>query len=118
MQEIANAIVRARRASNQEQQPAVLAWSRKRDAPACRRLRAELRSLAAAQAAAIDGIRVPTLLVTGDQDGVAPPQRRRPMAERIQAAAVGVFEGCGHWTTFEKPQACMQELQHFHAGVR
>jgi pimeloyl-ACP methyl ester carboxylesterase len=120
MQEIANAIVKgATSKETKEQQPAVLALVRE----SVMRQPAEgyaqsCEALAAAQAAAIDGIRIPTLLITGDQDGVAPPASVAAMAERIRGSRNGVFEGCGHWTTFEKPQACMQELQSFYAGIR
>lgn len=120
MQQIADAIVKgATSQQTKAQQPAVLALVRESVmrqtfegyAQSC-------EALAEAQAAAIDGIRVPTLLVTGDQDGVAPAANVRAMAERIQGSRVVVLQGCGHWTTFEKPQACMQELQNFHAAVR
>jgi pimeloyl-ACP methyl ester carboxylesterase len=120
MQQIADAIVKgATSQQTKAQQPAVLALVRESVmrqpfegyAQSC-------EALAEAQAAAIDGIRVPTLLVTGDQDGVAPAANVKAMAERIQGSRVVVLQGCGHWTTFEKPQACMQELQNFHAAVR
>jgi 3-oxoadipate enol-lactonase len=75
-------------------------------------------ALAAAQPAAIDGIRVPTLLVTGDQDGVASPATVASMSERIAGAQQVVLPGCGHWHTFEKPAACAQELERFHATLR
>ena len=120
MQEIANAIVKgATSKETKEQQPAVLALVRE----SVMRQSAEgyaqsCEALAAAQAAAIDGICVPTLLITGDQDGVAPAANVAAMAERIRGSRNGVLEACGHWTTFEKPQACMQELQSFHAGIR
>ena len=79
MQEIADAIVKgATSKETKEQQPAVLALVRE----SVMRQPAEgyaqsCEALAAAQAAAIEGIRVPTLLVTGDQDGVAPASQRR-----------------------------------------
>ena len=120
MQEIANAIVKgATSKETKEQQPAVLALVRE----SVMRQSAEgyaqsCEALAAARAAAIDGICVPTLLITGDQDGVAPAANVAAMAERIRGSRKGVLEACGHWTTFEKPQACMQELQSFHAGIR
>jgi 3-oxoadipate enol-lactonase len=75
-------------------------------------------ALAEAQAAAVEGLQVPTLLVTGDQDGVAPVANVHAMAECIQNSRVVALEGCGHWATFEKPQACRQALQAFLAGVR
>jgi 3-oxoadipate enol-lactonase len=120
MQEIADAIVTA--ATSQEtrrQQPAVLALVREsvmRQPPEGYAQSCE--ALAQAQSAAIEGIHVPTLLATGDQDGVAPVAHVMAMSRRIPASRITVFEGCGHWTPFEKPQACMQALQHFHAGIR
>jgi pimeloyl-ACP methyl ester carboxylesterase len=74
-------------------------------------------ALATAQSAAIEQIDVPTLLVTGDQDGVAPPANVAAMAARIAGSRQVVLDGCGHWTTFEKPQRCMQELEQFHASL-
>ena len=120
IQQIADAIVKgATSKETKAQQPAVLALVRE----SVMRQSAEgyaqsCEALAQAQAAAIEGIRVPTLLVTGDQDGVAPAMSVKAMAERIQGSRIVVLEGCGHWTPYEKPQVCMQELQHFHAGVR
>lgn len=120
MQQIADAIVQgATSKETKAQRPAVLALVRESVmrqpsegyAQSC-------IALAEAAAAAVEGIRAPTLLVTGDQDGVAPPANVRAMAERIAGSHVVVIEGCGHWTAFEKPQACMQELQQFHARVR
>lgn len=120
MQEIADAIVKgATSKETKQQQPAVLALVRESVmrqptegyAQSC-------EALAQAQSAATERIGVPTLLVTGDQDGVAPPANVAAMADRIRGSRHIVFEGCGHWTPFEKPQACMQELQNFHAGIR
>jgi len=54
----------------------------------------------------------------GDQDGVAPPPNVAAMAARINGSRQVVLEGCGHWTSFEKPQRCMQELEQFHASLR
>lgn len=120
MQDIANAIVKgATSKETQAQQPAVLALVRE----SVMRQPAEgyaqgCEALAQAEAAAIEHITVPTLLLTGDQDGVAPAASVALMAERIRGSRSVVVEGCGHWTTFEKPQACMQALQDFHASLR
>jgi 3-oxoadipate enol-lactonase len=120
MQEIADAIAKgATSKETKAQQPAVIALVRESVmrqpsegyAQSC-------EALAEAQSAAIENIRVPTLLVTGDQDGVAPIANVTTMNQRIHGSRLAVFEGCGHWTTFEKPQACMQELQNFHASIR
>ena len=70
---------------------------------------------ALADMAPADTMRIdcPTLLVTGDEDVVAPPQSVRAMAEKIKGAKVEVLRGCGHWTPVEKPEECQRLLQHF-----
>ena len=73
-------------------------------------------ALAGAQAAAVDRIEAPVLLVTGDEDGVAPPQAVRAMADRLRAARstrVVVLPRCGHWTPVERPEECQRELREF-----
>jgi 3-oxoadipate enol-lactonase len=119
MQEIADAIVKgATSPETKAEQPAVLALVREsvmRQPPEGYAQSCE--ALAAAQSAEIERIGVPTLLVTGDQDGVAPPANVAAMAARITGSRQVVFDGCGHWTTFEKPQRCMQELEQFYASL-
>ncbi|MGJ7510274.1 alpha/beta fold hydrolase [Variovorax sp. GT1P44] len=120
MQEIADAIVKAATSpETKAEQPAVLALVREsvmRQLPEGYAQSCE--ALAAAQSAEIERIGVPTLLVTGDQDGVAPPANVAAMTARITGSHQVVFDGCGHWTTFEKPQRCMQELEQFYASLR
>ncbi len=120
MQQIADAIVQgATSRETKASQPAVLALVREsvmRQPPEGYARSCE--ALAAAQAAAIETIGVPTLLVTGDQDGVAPKANVAAMAERIRGSRMVVLEGCGHWTSFEQPQACLRELRGFLAGLR
>lgn len=76
-------------------------------------------ALAGAQAAAVERIEAPVLLVTGDEDGVAPPQSVRAMADRLHNAArkrVVVLSRCGHWTPVERPDECQRELRDFLAA--
>lgn len=75
-------------------------------------------ALAGAEAAAVDRIACPVLLVTGDEDGVAPPQAVRLMAEKIAGARVQVLPRCGHWTPVEKPEDCQRALRDHLASVR
>ncbi|MDB5785986.1 alpha/beta fold hydrolase [Caballeronia mineralivorans] len=75
-------------------------------------------ALAGAQAAEVEQIKVPTLLVTGDQDGVGKPDAVKAMGDRIAGSKVVVFSGCGHWTTFEKPQESAAELKSFYNANR
>jgi len=73
-------------------------------------------ALADAPAAAVDQITAPVLLVTGDEDVVAPPQAVRAMAEKLHRARsvrVVVLPKCGHWTPVERPEECMRELRSF-----
>ena len=70
-------------------------------------------ALAAMDPADISKIGCPTLLVTGDEDVVAPPQAVRMMAERIAESRVEVLRGCGHWTPVEKPEECVGLLKRF-----
>jgi 3-oxoadipate enol-lactonase len=75
-------------------------------------------ALADAQAAAVERIEAPALLVTGDEDGVAPPQAVRALAERMQRARVVVLNRCGHWTPIERAEECARELREFIAAQR
>lgn len=62
---------------------------------------ANCEALAAAEAADAARITCPTLLVTGEDDAVAPPSVTRALAEKIRGARTQVLPRCGHWTTFE-----------------
>ena len=73
-------------------------------------------ALADAKPAAVERIEAGTLLVTGDEDGVAPPQSVRVMAERFSGAKnmrSVVLSRCGHWTPIERPDECARELREF-----
>ena len=93
--------------------------ARKRDAPTSRRLCAKLRSTGRrrsrprSSASACRRCSSPATRTASRRRATS-----RPWRSASRAAASVVLEGCGHWTTFEKPQACMQELQQFHAIVR
>jgi Predicted hydrolases or acyltransferases (alpha/beta hydrolase superfamily) len=73
-------------------------------------------ALAGAQPPDLQAIACPTLLVTGDEDGVAPPQSVRMLAERIAGARTVVYSRCGHWTPFERAADCLRELKSFYAS--
>ena len=60
-------------------------------------------ALAAANAADLSKIRCRTLLVTGDEDGVAPPPAVRKLSQQIKGSELIILSGCGHWTPIEKP---------------
>jgi pimeloyl-ACP methyl ester carboxylesterase len=78
-------------------------------------------ALAEASPAAVERIEAPVLLVTGDEDGVAPPQQVRAFAEKLHSAKstrVVVLPRCGHWTPIERPEDCARELRDFLATQR
>ncbi len=78
-------------------------------------------ALADAAPARVENISCPVLLVTGDEDSVAPPQAVRAMAERLHAARrtrVVVLPRCGHWTPVERVAECQAELRDFFAAQR
>jgi 3-oxoadipate enol-lactonase len=75
---------------------------------------ASCEALAAMQSVDPVQLLCPTLLVTGDEDVVAPPQAVRGMHEKIVGSSLQVLRGCGHWTPVEQPQACAEILRSFY----
>lgn len=103
MDAIADAIVQVATSTHTKQQkPAAIAFVREsvlRQPPEGYALNCE--ALAAAMPADVSRIACPTLLVTGEDDVVAPPSIARGIGERIEGARVHVLPRCGHWTTLE-----------------
>lgn len=117
MQEIADAIVAgATSAQTRQQRPVAVAMVResvmRQDPEGYAR---SCEALADAQAAPVDRIGCPVLLATGDEDGVAPPQSVRAMADRIAGSRTVVYSRCGHWTTFERPEEALRDLAEFYS---
>jgi len=117
MQAIADALVQASTsAETKARRPTAVAFVREslmRQDP--EGYAATCDALADAQAAEITNIACPTLLVTGDEDVVAPPQSVRGMAQKIAGSRAETLRGCGHWTPVEKPDECMELVKRFHA---
>jgi len=67
-------------------------------------------ALAAGVAADLRLLRRPMLIVTGDEDAVAPPSAARALADKVKGAKLKILEHCGHWTPFERPQDCARLL--------
>lgn len=74
-------------------------------------------ALAQARRADLSAVRCPALLVTGDEDGVAPPTAVRELAAALPDARAEVLRGCGHWTPVEAPDECQRLLRGFLAGA-
>ena len=123
MQDITAALLNAAlSADTRQRQPLAVAFVReslmRQDGEAYART---CEALADAPAARVQAITAPVLLVTGDEDGVAPPQAVRAMAEKLHAAAstrVVVLPRCGHWTPVERVAECQAELRDFLASLR
>jgi 3-oxoadipate enol-lactonase len=124
MQEIAQTLMNAAiSADSRQSSPAAAAFVResltRQDPEGYAR---SCEALADAKPATVERIEAPTLLVTGDEDTVAPPQAVRAMAERLAHVKGGVrvvvMNRCGHWTPIERPQECARELRDFLAAQR
>ena len=115
MQSIADSLVLASTSSETKQRrPVVVAYVReslmRQDPDGYART---CDALADAQPADVSGLTCPALLVTGDEDVVAPPQAVRQIASKIAGVRVEVLRGCGHWTPVEKPDECSELLRQF-----
>lgn len=60
-------------------------------------------ALARAQRADPSAIKATCLLVTGDEDGVAPPANVKELESDLSSAELHVLDECGHWTVTERP---------------
>jgi len=115
MQPIADALLQASiSAETRARRPTAVAFVReslmRQDPDGYARTCDALADMGPAETSRID---CPTLLVTGDEDVVAPPQAVRMMSERIAGSRVEVLRGCGHWTPVEKPEECEGLLKRF-----
>lgn len=79
---------------------------------------ATCEALAEAKAADLSLIGCPVLLVTGDEDKVAPPATMRAMDEALKDSSATVLNRCGHWTPIEKAAECSRALGDFLGRVR
>jgi 3-oxoadipate enol-lactonase len=73
---------------------------RVRDEPYRKTLEA---SVAQDRGAPIENIRVPTLVIAGDEDKVYPPSLARDVARRIPGAELVMIKGAGHLPNLERP---------------
>ena len=63
-------------------------------------------ALASAKGADLRLLNCPTLVVTGEEDPIAPPGAAQGLAERIKGAKLKTLPRCGHWTPIEQPKEC------------
>lgn len=67
--------------------------------------------------ALLSGVTVPTLVVHGAEDEVAPPAVARTMAARITGARYVEVEGAGHLAPLEQPERVTRALRDFLGGL-
>ncbi len=65
----------------------------------------------------LGAIRVPTLIVTGDEDWVIHPNASRALAAAISDAELLVIPGVGHMTFVERPEVVLSAIRRF-VGAR
>ena len=70
-------------------------------------------SVAQDRAAPIEQIRVPTLIIAGEEDTVYPPELAQEMARRIPGAELMMFERTGHLANLEEPARFNQAVLDF-----
>ena len=58
-------------------------------------------------------IRVPTLVIHGEQDRLVPIQNGRTVAARIPGSRFEVVQNAGHVLVTDQPEACARELKQF-----
>ncbi|MBL8329550.1 MAG: alpha/beta fold hydrolase [Rubrivivax sp.] len=105
-------------ASTRESQPLTVAYVREsvgaQDAEGFAR---NCLALAEAQAARLEQIRCPTLIVNGDEDVVTPLSGARQLADRLTAAGARVrleaLGRCGHWPMQERSADSQRLLRDF-----
>jgi len=120
MQEIANALVHAATSSETKaKRPVAVAAVREflmRQPPDGYARTCD--ALADARAPDLSRIACPVVLVTGDEDAIAPAGGARQIAERLPGCRLELLRGCGHWTTIEKPDECTALLRRFYEANR
>ncbi|MBU6188766.1 MAG: alpha/beta fold hydrolase [Betaproteobacteria bacterium] len=118
LQTIADQTVAAALSSEtRARQPLVAAFVRDSVARSCPEGYARTcEALAQARSAPLDRISAPVLLLTGEEDAVAPPQSVRALADRLISSPdvrMRVFPRCGHWQPLERPAECLREIGDF-----
>jgi 3-oxoadipate enol-lactonase len=66
----------------------------------------------------ISQIKVPTLIITGDQDQTVNPSRSEVMAKKIAGSKLFVMKGCGHHPLLEKPEELNKIVDEFLQKIR
>ena len=71
-------------------------------------------ALARAERSAAEKIGCRSLLITGDEDAVAPEDNVRVLARELGNPETLVLDSCGHWTLTEQPGAVIEAMKQFY----
>lgn len=66
--------------------------------------------------AAIEQLRCPVMVVTGDEDMTSPPPLAKAIAAAIPGATLHILSRCGHWTPIERSAELTGLLMNFLIG--
>jgi pimeloyl-ACP methyl ester carboxylesterase len=69
-------------------------------------------------ALALDGAKVPTLVLGGRQDPIFPPVSTTALASALPDASLALIDNCGHVPMAEQPGACYQHLRAFFVNYK
>jgi len=61
----------------------------------------------------LSNLRVPTLVICGEMDQVAPPALSKQIADRAREARYVELPGCGHCPSLEQPEAFLRVVREF-----
>jgi pimeloyl-ACP methyl ester carboxylesterase len=70
-------------------------------------------ALAAAKTLEVEKIQAKTLIITGDEDALSPPELCDKYASRLRATAPVILENTGHWHVFEQEAGVTKALSDF-----
>jgi len=99
--------------------PALLEWARREVIQTPEFVaRAAVRSLNDADTrSSLSQIKVPTLVIAGEEDRVTPPQESEILAKGIGDSTLSLIPGAGHFSMLEKPAAFNRVLRRFLDGL-
>jgi 3-oxoadipate enol-lactonase len=99
--------------------PALLEWARREVIQTPEFVaRAAVRSLNDADTrGSLSQIKVPTLVIAGEEDRVTPPQESEILAKGISDSTLSLIPGAGHFSMLENPVAFNRILRRFLDGL-
>jgi 3-oxoadipate enol-lactonase len=99
--------------------PALLEWARQEVIQTPEFVaRAAVRSLNDADTrGSLSQIKLPTLVIAGEEDRVTPPQESQILAEGISSSTLALIPGAGHFSMLDSPVAFNRILRQFLDGL-